>query len=688
MSYQKCLKYITFLTLVLLVFVCEQTMGSSMDKDATTTLAITSNTDGEDTVSLPDFDGDGTVGVSDFLIFTQVFGSSRGDGKYEVRYDLDADGTIGLSDFFIFIQHFGKEVPPSVVSIPDPNLRLLIETFLSLEPERGGAGRQKARGAPILKTEMAKLKQLQYRFYSHGPSSFSLTQITEDEWDQIHESGIKDLTGIEHATNLHYLYLNDIDLSEADLSPLAGLSKLNYVNLDRTKISDLQPLVGLQLGSASFNSNKISDIAPLLKIMTTSSGRAFQINGVHLYANPLSRESINTHIPALRNMEVTVEFSSLVSSQQIYNDNVFVLPIAENVLTLFASRNWSLADYSTRFYEHFSDAFDFLIFIPNVALYHYQAHQEVYSSIGFSGIYIDVYDNDVKGIGKSSYFRSEYGSAQKLQGVIAFSLITKDVDAFHLPPGVTRSPEPRTELYSGPFLHEVMHRWANFIINPKPHWTWNSANGILGGFDIASLVDHGDARYSANGSVPGYNGFSNGGWAGNYIPYSPIELYLAGLIPPGEVPDLWVAEDGKAVPDKDGFWDGKSFTANRVKTYTIEGIIAEHGPRIPDHTQSQKNFRAAVILLIGKDYPTDTRSLDILSEDVSLMSHAGYDQNDEFYNFYEATGGRATIAMAGLSSLKRQGTAKPLVLPSSYGTPPPIVECEIDHHRLLQPHIH
>ena len=31
------------------------------------------------------------------------------------------------------------------------------------------------------------------------------------------------------------------------------------------------------------------------------------------------------------------------------------------------------------------------------------------------------------------------------------------------------------------------------------------------------------------------------GWAVNWIPYSSIELYLAGLIHPEEVPDLWVA---------------------------------------------------------------------------------------------------------------------------------------------------
>lgn len=653
----------------------QNTFSLSLDVDsAAGNQAVTSHTDGEDTVSLPDFDDDGTVGVSDFLIFTRVFGSSQGDGKYEARYDLDADGTIGLSDFFIFVQHFGKKVPPSVVSIPDPNLRLLIEGYLSREPDRGGIGRTKAKGAQILKAEMEKLTQLIYIFHGNNPSSFGLP-LTEDEWDQIHESGIKDLTGIEHATNLGQLRLNDVDLSEADLSPLAGLSKLSWVNFNNTKISDLSPLVGLQLRSAFFSFNKISNIAPLLKIMIFGSK-------VYLYSNPLSRESINTHIPALRNMVAAVDFSLQVSSQQIYNDNVFVLPIAENL----TAGNLPLSDYSAHFYEHFSDQFDFLIFIPNLT--HYQMQRSDWANRNFyQGVY-----NDTKGIGKDSFFSSAYGSAQRLQGVIWFSQTT--VDPFPDDParvGYTADGsiyQPHTKLYEGPFLYEVMHRWANYIVEPVGHWTWNSANGILGGFDIATLVDHGGGRYSADGSVPGYDGFSNGGWRGNFIPYSPIELYLAGLIPPEEVPDLWVA--GKnciGVVDEDGYWDDKSFITHQARTYTIEDIIAEHGPRIPDHTQSQKNFRAAVILLISEDYPTDTKMLDLLSEDVSFMSHAGYDQNDEIYNFYEATGGRATITMDGLSSLKRRGAGKRLV-PSSYGTPPPIVECEIDHHGLLQPHIH
>ena len=216
-------------------------------------------------------------------------------------------------------------------------------------------------------------------------------------------------------------------------------------------------------------------------------------------------------------------------------------------------------------------------------------------------------------------------------------------------------------------LHELMHRWANFIVPPaQPHWDFTSANGILGGFDIAKLVDHGGGRYSAPNVY-------TGGWAANLKPYSPIELYLAGLIPPEQVPKLWVAEDGEIVKYGLG-GDPDEFTASRVKTYSIEDIVAEHGARVPDHTQSQKAFRAAVILLVSEDYPATRKFLEALSNDATLFSHAGEDQFDDWYNFYEATGGRATIAMDGLSQFKRSGASKrPAV--RSFGTPPPPIVC-------------
>ena len=55
-----------------------------------------------------DFDGDGIVGISDFLLFATRFGLSRGDARYDARFDLDGDGTIGISDFLLFVDAFGK----------------------------------------------------------------------------------------------------------------------------------------------------------------------------------------------------------------------------------------------------------------------------------------------------------------------------------------------------------------------------------------------------------------------------------------------------------------------------------------------------------------------------------------------------------------------------------------------------
>ena len=55
-----------------------------------------------------DFDGNGTVGISDFLLFTSHFGSSLGQAGYDARYDLDSNGSIGISDFLIFTSDFGR----------------------------------------------------------------------------------------------------------------------------------------------------------------------------------------------------------------------------------------------------------------------------------------------------------------------------------------------------------------------------------------------------------------------------------------------------------------------------------------------------------------------------------------------------------------------------------------------------
>ena len=275
------------------------------------------------------------------------------------------------------------------------------------------------------------------------------------------------------------------------------------------------------------------------------------------------------------------------------------------------------------FFTHYEDAFDYLMVLSNLRY----GDNEYYT---YAGIHRSV-RNDVVGTGKSRYSRNQaFGSMGRLNAILHFPY--------------------NTALPHGPFLHEILHSWANYTIPTAAggHWGFSSANGQLGGFDRANLVDHGSGRYSAGD----FGLVANGG---NGVPYSPIELYFAGLIPPSEVPDLWVAEDGKGLKDASGNWvyadsGDQIFTASKVSTWSVERIVAEHGARVPDSSQSQKEFRAALVLVVDPLHPPRLSTLDNLSEAVEAFTHAGEDDSSLF-NFWEATGGRATLTMDGLSAL-------------------------------------
>ena len=165
-----------------------------------------------------DFDDNGVVDFSDFLQLVAHFGASQGDGKYQAKYDLDSDGSIDFSDFLILINDFGK------VTIPDANLRAVIAKILG-----------KTSDAPITPEDMARLTRLD------APNK-----------------AIRDLTGLEYATNLTWLNLRG---------------------------------------------NTISDIAPL--VANTGLDKD---DWVLLNDNPLSAISHNTHIPALSARGVNVRF--------------------------------------------------------------------------------------------------------------------------------------------------------------------------------------------------------------------------------------------------------------------------------------------------------------------------------------------------------------------------------------------
>ena len=116
----------------------------------------------------------------------------------------------------------------AVVDLPDTNLRAAIETVLG-----------KAEGDSITPSEIATLTRLE------AP-----------------EAGVRNLTGLEHATNLTRLGLsNNVIL---DISPLANLTKLTKLRLGGNSISDISVVAGLtQLESLSLWANSISNSLPV-----------------------------------------------------------------------------------------------------------------------------------------------------------------------------------------------------------------------------------------------------------------------------------------------------------------------------------------------------------------------------------------------------------------------------------------
>ena len=96
-------------------FVCHAAIGTGSNHGASTAHAIAGNSVANDTSTLPDFDGDGTVGFSDFVKFAAKFGLGQGDAGYDAQFDLNDDGEIGFVDFLIFAENFGKEI--NVVSL-------------------------------------------------------------------------------------------------------------------------------------------------------------------------------------------------------------------------------------------------------------------------------------------------------------------------------------------------------------------------------------------------------------------------------------------------------------------------------------------------------------------------------------------------------------------------------------------
>ena len=133
----------------------------------------------------------------------------------------------------------------------------------------------------------------------------SLTNLTVLD---LSSTSVSDISVLSRLTNLTALYLANTGIWDAHLFLLSVLTKLQTLDLSYNNISDISALSGLtNLKWLNLYYCNISDLAPLVENMGLGSE-----DYVNVGDNPLSGESLNTHIPALqaRGVEVEAQFSS------------------------------------------------------------------------------------------------------------------------------------------------------------------------------------------------------------------------------------------------------------------------------------------------------------------------------------------------------------------------------------------
>ncbi len=325
---------------------------------------------------------------------------------------------------------------------------------------------------------------------------------------------------------------------------------------------------------------------------------------------------------------------------------------------------WGMIKISREFYRHYEDVFDLLVLV-------YDSPKGISNQWGTDTLgRMAVVRNTETGTGtKLIDIGKDFGSASKLRGVV--QLLTHE------------------QIIDGSLLHEVMHLWVGRIeVIPtvvETHWGFSSVGGLLGGFQKDALVDLGGGVYSAGDFYPRHN------WG--FIPYSALELYLAGWTSPTEVPDIWVAEDGawllkertteildddeikndSLVRDSDQdisvtveVLGTKIFTASKISTWTIEQIIDKLGHRTPSFEHSQKEFRVAFVLVRGDDKflkLSDLKTNEVFIEEFTAqrpmaqkkfeVKIQGSTESLHIYNFWEATKGVATLKASDLQSFRK-----------------------------------
>ncbi len=282
-------------------------------------------------------------------------------------------------------------------------------------------------------------------------------------------------------------------------------------------------------------------------------------------------------------------------------------------------------DWTKALFEVVPDAYEFVMFVL--------ANEQKPEALMMNGFTQRV-QNDVRGLGIEQFDYSERFGADR--GVLATIILFTSESCLH----------------DGPVLHEIGHRWGMNLFRSSHNWHngFSSVGGQLGGFDTLETLDDGTFRAKTLARPDGvFDPISPGEFGSkNQIPYAPLELYAMGLAPAEDVPDTTVLANASWIDRSQGLCAGES------QTFTIEQIVSGEarpdgmdaslwGTREPAYPDAPSAFSALAVYV----YPEPVSDVEWAAfiETVRWIDLDGPD-DDPQYNFWEATGGRATIDFA------------------------------------------
>ena len=209
--------------------------------------------------------------------------------------------------------------------------------------------------------------------------------------------------------------------------------------------------------------------------------------------------------------------------------------------------------------------------------------------------------NDTQGIGLKPFDHSQaYGSKGVLQSYIDMAATSRWTSA-------TSSADYESMLST--FAHEMQHRWASHV--KFRDWNGQISSALLGkdGSHWSYLLEtHGSVLYGASWRDNGDGSFTA---TETESTFSPLDLYLAGLIDKTKVPPFFLIEapdiDANALPPPVG-----TTIRGTKRIVTIDDIIAAEGPRIPSADISQKTFRFGFIYLVRPGEVINPADLDVV----------------------------------------------------------------------------